>query len=82
MTIKDGHEPKFISKEDNNGKRGAVLTFVGERQKKGKWKSKFTSEALQSWYMFSFSDLYVTSFHIITAMINNEQKCTDQKLDQ
>ena len=28
------------------GKRGFVITFVGERQKKGKWKSKFTSEAL------------------------------------
>ena len=48
MTIKDGHEPKYIFKEDNNGKRGVVLTFVGEHQKKGKWKSKFTSEALMS----------------------------------
>ena len=36
MTIKDGHEPKYIFKEDNNGKRGVVLTFVGEHQKKGK----------------------------------------------
>ena len=48
MTIKDGHEPKYIFEEDNNGKRGFVITFVGERQKKGKWKSKFTSEALMS----------------------------------
>ena len=48
MTIKDGHEPNYIFNEDNNGKRGVVLTFVGERQKKGKWKSKFTSEALMS----------------------------------
>ena len=56
MTNKDGHEPKYLFKEavhgkylfeeDNNGKRGFVITFVGERQKKGKWKSKFTSEAL------------------------------------
>ena len=30
------------------GKRGFVFTFVGERQKKGKWKSKFTLEALLS----------------------------------
>ena len=48
MTIKDGHEPNYIFNEDNNGKRGVVLTFVGEHQKKGKWKSKFTSEALMS----------------------------------
>ena len=53
MTIKVGHKPKYLIQEDNNGKRGFVLTFVGERQKKGKWKSKFTSEALLSsnmWY--------------------------------
>ena len=46
MTNKDGHEPKYLFEEENNGKRGFVITFVGERQKKGKWKSKFTLEAL------------------------------------
>ena len=48
VTNKDGQEPKYLFEEDNNGKRGFVITFVGERQKKGKWKSKFTSEALMS----------------------------------
>ena len=48
VTNKDGHEPKYLFEEENNGKRGFVITFVGERQKKGKWKSKFTSEALMS----------------------------------
>ena len=48
MTIKDGHEPKYLFEEDNIGKRGFVLTFVGERLKKGKYKPKFTSESLLS----------------------------------
>ena len=38
----------IFSKKIIMGKRGVVLTFVGEHQKKGKWKSKFTSEALMS----------------------------------
>ena len=60
MTIFNGHELKisvgdqsrwsrtysFLLLEDNIGKRGSVLSFVGHCQKKGKWKSKFTSEAL------------------------------------
>ena len=47
MTNKDGYKPKYLFEEDNNGKKGLCTTFVGERQKKGKWKSKFSSEALQ-----------------------------------
>ena len=69
MTIKDGHEPKYIFKEDNNGKRGVVLTFVGEHQKKGKWKSKYTLEALSS-VMFN-------SFNLISPSIDTRQLKVD-----